>query len=339
MTAKYKVLVLADINNRIEKEFPTLEFVYKGYALNDRIPLSKKEIMDIIPEYDFLVSEFDTIDSEIIDRAKRLKMIICCRGGVNTVIDLKYAVKKGIIVKNTPGRNSDAVVEYVLGVIFNADRKLWLANEMVLSDTLQKQQFILPKKYKDSLWGMDKNSPYHVFRGKGLSGITLGVIGYGNVGKSVVKKAVLLGMNVLVCNHHSIVSNIPKGVSVCEMDELLAKSDFVSLHCNNRNHRTIIGMDELKKMKRQSYFINTARGDLVDEDALIEALNSGIISGAILDVTKNEPLQPNNPLIRAKNIFITPHIAGAADEVCERGTDMAIYYLREYLNDYDCEDM
>lgn len=328
-----RVLVLADIDRRIENEFSRLSFTYMGYALSEHIPSTHDEIKAVISDYDFLICEFDTIDKEIIDAAKKLKLIICCRGGVGTVVDIQYAAKHGIIVKNTPARNASSVAEYVLGVIFNADRNLSMANELVLSDTLQKKVFILPDKYKDSLWGMDKASPYHSLRGKGIHNFTLGIIGYGNVGRVVVNAAVVLGIHVLVYNLHPIVSPVPAGVDVVDKDYLLEHSDYVSMHCNNRKHEVVMGPCEFSKMHENSYFINTARGDIVDESALIETLNNGHLRGAAIDVTRKEPLPPNSPLIKAKNIFITPHIAGATDEVIETGTDMAIYHLREFLSD------
>ena len=328
-----KVLILAEIDRRIEDEFPELEFTYMGYACRDRVPSTHKDIKAAIPLYDILISEFDIIDKDIIDAARRLRIIICCRGGVHSVVDVPYAVRKGIIVKNTPARNASSVAEYVLGVIFNTDRKLALANELVLSDKLQVKKFILPGQYKDSLWGIDKYSPYHTLRGKGLHNFTLGVIGYGNVGRVVVNYAVLLGIKVIVYNHHPIVGAVPSGVRFVDKDTLLKEADYVSLHCNNRSHIVVMGEKEFLQMKKGAYFINTARGDLVDEDALISALNNGHLGGATLDVTRKEPLPPESDLIKAKNIFLTPHIAGATDEVIETVTDMAIYHLREFVSD------
>lgn len=333
MKKKMRVLVTADIDKKIEKEFPELHFTYMGYAVSPHIPSTHEEIREAIAPYDFLISEFDTIDKDIIDNASNLKMIICCRGGVHTVIDVSYATKKGIIVRNTPARNASSVAEYVLGVIFNEDRHLSIANDLVLSDTLQKEKFVLPDKYHDSLWGMDSNAPYHTLRGRGLHKITLGVIGYGNVGRIVVSYAILLGIHTLIYNDHPIMSPVPAGAEIVNRDYLLTHSDYISLHCNNRKHEVVIGSQEFDKMKKGTYFINTARGDLVDENALIKALDCGKLRGAALDVTRQEPLPPESSLIRAKNIFITPHIAGSTDEVIERGTDMAIYYLREYLSD------
>lgn len=327
-----KVLVTADIDHRIEKEFTDIQFDYFGYALEKHIPSQHRELASIISDFEVLICEFDTIDKEIIDNAKKLKLIICCRAGVRTVVDVSYAMAHGIIVKNTPGRNASSVAEYVLGVIINHDRYLNKACNLVLNNTLQEKDFIRTEHYKDSLWGMDENSPYHIFRGKGLRSITLGIIGYGNVGRIVVNMAVLLGIHVLIYNHHTILRPVPAGAEIVSFDELLNRSDYISLHCTNREHKILIGAEEFKKMKYDAYFINTARGDLVDETALISALNNGEIAGAALDVTQREPLPIDDPLIHAKNIFITPHIAGATEEVIENGTDMAIFFLREYLS-------
>lgn len=326
-----KVLVTADIDRRIEKEFSNVEFTYMGYADPAHIPLTHQELEKVICDYDILICEFDSIDRQILDAAKKLKMIICCRAGVHSVVDVAYAVSRGIVVKNTPARNASAVAEYVLGIIFNEDRKLFKSCQMVLGDQLQKKKFVKPENYKDSLWGMDNQSPYHVFRGKGIHNITCGIIGYGNVGRCVANMAVLLGINVLIYNHHPIVSPVPAGAKIVDWDYLLANSDYISVHCNNPDHQIIFGQQVFEQMKEGAYFINTARGDLVDEKALIDSLNNGHLRGAALDVTRQEPLPPNSPLIHAKNIFLTPHIAGAADEVIQIGTDMAIYHLREYL--------
>lgn len=258
-------------------------------------------------------------------------MIICCRGGVKTVVDVDYARSKGIVIKNTPGRNAHAVAEYVIGTILNHDRSLSMANDRVLSDDLQRRCFCKTVDYKDSLWGMDENSPYHIFRGRGLRNITLGIIGYGYTGTAVTQMAVALGMNVLLCSRHVSKDTIPVGVELVDLEYLLMHADYVSLHCSNPDHRAIIGRDELCMMKRNAYLINAARGDVLDEDALIDALDEGIIAGAALDVTKQEPILPGSRLIQARNISITPHIAGSTDEVIDYSTDLVRDYLREYL--------
>lgn len=251
--------------------------------------------------------------------------------GVKTVVDVDYARSKGIVVRNTPGRNAHAVAEYVIGMVLNNDRSLASASSRVLSDDLQQQCFCKTVDYKDSLWGMDENSPYHIFRGRGLRNITLGIVGYGYTGSAVIQMAIALGMKVLLCSQHATTEMIPDGVDLVDMEHLLRYADYVSLHCSNRDHRIIISRNELQMMKKNAYLINTARGDVLDEDALIDALDEGIIAGAALDVTRQEPLLPYSRLIRTRNISITPHIAGATDEVIDYCTDLVREYLREYL--------
>lgn len=158
---KVRMLVMADLNRkRLEEALPDIHMDFRGYA-DDFIVLEPNQIKTIISEYDILISEFETIDRSVIDCAKNLKMIICCRGGINSVVDVQYAEEKNIIVKNTAGRNAIAVAEYVIGQIINVDRYLTQSNNMIQSEMLQSKKYVKPCKYKDSLWGMDKDSPYH----------------------------------------------------------------------------------------------------------------------------------------------------------------------------------
>lgn len=322
---------MAEIN-RVESEFDCIEFEYLGGSIPPYEPLPYEKLLSIIDNYQVLISEFDTIDRGIIDQAKNLKLIVCCRGGIGTVVDVAYAQEKGIIVRNTPGRNAQAVAEYVMGIILNHDRSLSESNAEILSGELQRNYFCKTVNYKDSLWGMDEKSPYHVFRGRGLRNITLGVIGYGHAGKAVVQMAVAMGVKVMLYSHHASVNDLPPEVELASLQDLLCRADYVSLHCSNPDHKIVIGREELAMMKPSAYLINTARGDVVDEDALIEALDEGTISGAALDVTRQEPLLPDSKITRARNIFITPHIAGATDEVIDCCTDVVRGYLRDFLD-------
>ncbi len=327
-----KILVLADLNqDRLIQEFPQHTFEFRGYAADFHV-LPQEELRRIIGAYEVVISEFDTLDRATLDLAEKLKLIICCRAGVRTVVDVPYAMQKGIVVRNTPGRNAGAVAEYVLGVLIAMDRKLPSANQAIHEGRLQREQYQKPAEYHDALWGMDAASPYHVFRGRGLRMLTLGVIGYGSTGREVVRYAVSLGVRVLVHEHHMGVTPLPAGVESVSMETLLSQSDVVSLHCDNREHRVLIGEKELSAMKQGAYFINTARGDLLDEEALIAALESGHLSGAALDVTRQEPLPIDSSLPQAPNLILTPHIAGATDEVIEIVTDAAVTHLREYCN-------
>lgn len=324
-----KALVLADINkNRLAEEFSEIDFDYKGYAINN-IVMDRIELKEIIVQYDILISEFDTVDKEIIDVATNLKLIICCRGGVSTVIDVPYAEKKGIIVVNTPGRNADAVAEYVIGQIIYNDRFLSITNELIHKDVLQNNRYIKPSEYGDSLWGMDDASPYHVYRGKGLKNIKLGIVGYGIVGSEVAKYAVNMGMKVMAYDHSP--KKMIEEVKKTDFETLLKTADIVSVHCSNKNHKVLFSKNEFSLMRHGSIFINTARGDLVDEDALIHSIHIGHISKAILDVTRQEPLPIKHKLIAEPNIILTPHIAGATDRVIDYGTEMVIEHMKNFL--------
>jgi Phosphoglycerate dehydrogenase and related dehydrogenases len=331
---KKPVLVLADVNRELlQKSLPDMRFEYMGYAENN-IVLDHQVLHDIIAPYEIVISEFDTFDQYVLDAAVNLKLLVCCRGGVQTVVDLDYAEKKGVTVRNTPGRNAHAVAEYVIGQLIAADRYLYETNVLEHEDVLQNKTYYLPKEYKDSLWGMDSSSPYHVFRGRGLQNITLGIVGFGRVGKVVAEKAKILGIHVVVYDHSK--QEYDPEYNYSSFEELLIESDIVSLHCSNKKHQVVMGKKEFAMMKDGSTFINTARGDLVDEEALIESLNSGHLKKAVLDVTRNEPLKPKDPLIFAKNLMLTPHIAGATDIVIDNGTRMAVEHIKTYLKmDYE----
>lgn len=328
-TKNKRALVLAETNrDELVEMFPDISFDFMGYAENF-VVIPHEKLKEIISGYDILVSEFDTIDKEIIDNAEKLKLLVCCRGGVHSVVDVSYAESKGIIVRNTPGRNAAAVAEYVIGQIIANDRFLAETNELIHKNIIQKEHFSKPAEYKDSLWGMDSNSPYHRFRGKGLSNITLGIVGYGKIGHVVTRMAMSLGMNVIVYDHSP--QHLLPEMQIVSFSELLEISDIVSLHCTNRNHTVLMGENEFKKMKNGAWFINTARGDLVDETALIEQLNSGHIGKAILDVTRDEPMPLDSPLTKANNIVLTPHIAGATDGVIDNVTKVVAAYIRQFM--------
>ncbi|MCR4754878.1 MAG: hypothetical protein K5868_05010 [Lachnospiraceae bacterium] len=326
---KIKALVFAQVNRDIlQQRCPDVAFTYAGYSEN-YIVLDTPQLIDLVSGYEIIISEFETIDKSVIDAADNLKLLICCRGGMSTVVDIDYAEQNGILVRNTPGRNSNAVAEYVIGQIINVDRKLALSNMRVQDGTLEQNTYFKPKGYGDSLWGMDKKSPYHTFRGRGLENITLGIVGYGRVGRIVCEKARLLGIKVLVYDHS--VSEVTPELEVVDFSTLLRKADVVSLHCSNYEHKVIMGQNEFSLMKKGSYFINTARGDLVDEEALINAVKSGHLGQAIIDVTQEEPLPIDSPLIGVDGLQITPHIAGATDMVIDNVSRIVVAHIKNYL--------
>ncbi|MDA4130280.1 MAG: 2-hydroxyacid dehydrogenase [Thaumarchaeota archaeon] len=274
-----------------------------------------KQIARELKDEEVLVVHDAPVTDDVMDVSKELKLICCARGGpVN--IDLLAATNRGIRVVSSPGRNAEAVSDYVLGVMIVLARNLSLANIFVR----EKRKF--DRATFDSFFG-------HELRGK-----TLGLIGYGNVGSRVAKRALAFGMSILVYDPFIDKAKIEApGIGTTELDTLLSTSDFVSIHAREgKENDDMIGKKQFELMKQTAYFINSARGSLVDEAALADAVINKKIAGAALDVVKKEPISPDNPLASLDAVFITPHIAGASREVPLRGAEIIARQISNYIN-------
>lgn len=243
-------------------------------------------------------------DKEVIDAAKHLKLI--SRFGVGMeIVDVAYAQSKGIIVCNTPTSNSNSVAEHTMYLIMACAR-----NARIVDQRIHAGEFNAIKKCS----------------AVELEGCTLGIIGPGCIASLVARKARYgFGMRVLAWNPH-VNSRVPEDMErVGTLDELLERSDFVSIHAPSTPETTgMIGEAELRKMKSSAFLINTARGSIVREDALIAALQAGEIAGAGLDVYAAEPLDPASPLLAMDNVICTPHYAGfTTGAVVKTGIDVA----------------
>ena len=233
-----------------------------------------------------------------IDEAKGGQLRLIIRGGVGVDnIDVKYAEGAGITVKNTPRASSNSVAELAMGHMFSCARFLSIAGHTM----------------REGKW--EKNA-----YGKGfeLSGKTLGIIGFGRIGRALGRIAKGIGMEVIAYN----ISHVPgieeqMGMKYVELDELFARSDFISLHTPSLNGVKIICKENIEKMKDGVVFINTSRGDNVNEADLLEALESGKIRAAGLDVYADEPAT-NSALYSHPNVSCTPHIGAATKEAQQR---------------------
>ncbi len=252
------------------------------------------ELSEKIKEFDVVIVRSATkIREPLIDEALKtgkLKLII--RGGVGVDnIDVKYAEEKGIAVRNTPNASSASVAELAIGHLFTISRHMHSANV-----TMRKGE-----------WNKKKYS------GIELSGKTLGLIGFGRIAKEVAKRANALGMNVVYTNRsgHKPENAPNRHVS---LEELYKEADFISLHMPKLADRPhLIGKEEIEKMKDGVYLVNTARGGLIDEDALCDALDSGKVSAAAIDVFKEEPTK-NERIYTHDKISLTPHIGASTNE-------------------------
>lgn len=257
-----------------------------------------EELKKALADFDIVVVRSATkVRAPIIDAAAeagRLKMILRAGVGVDN-IDVDHAEEKGIRVRNTPNSSSASVAELALAHMFSLARFVGISNVTM----------------REGKWNK-KN-----YTGIELNGKTLGLIGFGRISIELAKKAHALGMKVIYTNRRGPREDFPD-FKHASLDELLSKSDFVSIHTPAlEDGKALIGKDEIQKMKKGSYLINCARGGVVDEAALLEALESGSLAGAGIDVFVEEPTK-NTALINHPSISVTPHIGGSTDEAQER---------------------
>ena len=330
----YKALVTAEVNiETLRNTIKDVEFDTAGYIVSHEV-MESEELAKIIEPYDILISEFETVTQKVIEKAENLKLIICCRGGVKSVIDMKAAEKKHVCVMHNAGRNASAVSEIVMGYILDLCRNISKSNHLIHEKKITSDKRMIPSEYKDTIWGLNDSSPYHTLRGKSPRLMTLGIVGFGNVGRDLAKKAEAFGMKILIYDPLDVAISRTENIKAVSFEELLKESDVVSLHCPlTADNKDMMNAETFSMMKDGAYFINAARGGLVDEDALFDALVSGKLSGAALDVVKKEPISNEYKLLDAPNLIITPHIAGASDEVVYKGTEMVIHKLINYLGD------
>ncbi|PLV59068.1 phosphoglycerate dehydrogenase [Thermotoga sp. KOL6] len=258
---------------------------------------------------DALIVGTHPVTAEMIESSD-LKIIAKHGVGVDN-IDLETATNKGIPVTITTGANSLSVAELTIAFAFALSRGLIWAHNMLFYE----------RKWESIV-------------GQEIAGKVLGVVGFGAIGREVVKKATCLGMKVLVYDPFVSKDSIRlyEAIPVDELDQLLKESDIVSLHVPlNEDTRNMIGERELNLMKRSAFLINTSRGGLVDEAALVKALKEGRIAGAALDVFQEEPPDPNSPLFECPNLIVTAHIGAHTKEAIYRMNMMAAQSVAEFF--------
>jgi D-3-phosphoglycerate dehydrogenase len=255
-----------------------------------------------VTRVDAVISRKGKITREQMERnGGRLKIIARTGVGVDpSRVDLEAAKEFKIWVTNQPGSNAVSVAELVFGQMIALVRHTHEANRAV----------------RENRW-----SDYLKFIGTELAGKTLGIVGMGNIGMRVALRARAFEMDVQVADPYIPASHVTSlGGKWVELEELLAESDFLTIHCPlNRETRGMIGRKELALMKRSAYLINAARGGIIDEEALCAVLREKTIAGAALDVIANEPPAKNHPLIQLDNVIWTPHLGAVTLEASERG--------------------
>ncbi len=262
---------------------------------------------------EIIITNKTPLRKELLETLPELRYIGLLSTGFN-IVDWEYCKEKGIPVCNIPSYSTNAVAQLVFALILEHTNAVALHSKSVHAGE----------------WSACKDFCYWKTPLSELDGKTMGIIGFGKIGKAVAKIASAFGMKVLASTNHPAPF---ENVKFCGKDELLAKSDFVSLHCPlTPLTEGMVNADFLSKMKNSAVLINTSRGQVVDEKALAYALEKGIIAGAGLDVLETEPPKAECPLIGAKNCYITPHIAWAGFETRERLMSICRSNVEAYLN-------
>ena len=264
------------------------------------------ELGEEIKNFDVAVVRSATkIRKNIIDKAKGSKLKLIIRAGVGVDnIDVDYAKQCGLEVRNTPNASSDSVAELVIAHIFCLARFLNQSNVSM----------------RDGEWNKKK------YKGIEIAGKTLGIIGMGRIGESLAKKAKALGMNII---YFDLLGKKDGVEGYINIDELYRTSDFISIHVPTT--KTLISDNEINKMKDGVYIINTARGTVIDEKALIKALDSNKIAGAGIDVFESEP-NFSEELVSRKNVSVTPHIGASTKEAQDKIGDEIVNIIKEKFN-------
>lgn len=268
-------------------------------ALNERnievdtTHYEKEELFKVIKDYDVLIVRSATkAYKDFIDVAKGTKLKLIIRAGVGLDnIDVEYARENGITVKNTPNSSANAVAELVLGHMLCLARYIGISNVTM----------------RDGQWNKKQ------YKGVEIFGKTLGIIGFGRIGKALAKKASALGMKVVFYDKYITNDN---NFNYVPFEELLKESDFISLHVPNTG-KAMIGKEEFEIMKDNMFIINAARGGVIDEEALLEALNTDKVAGVGMDVFEQEP-NPNFHICNHPKVSVTPHIGAATEEAQAR---------------------
>ena len=301
------------------------ELLEKAGFVVDTEKISQDKLIDVINEKEYsvlIVRSATQVRKDVIDACPNLKII--ARGGVGMDnIDVEYAKQKGIVVINTPAASSHSVAELVFAHLLSLVRKVHLSNrEMPLSGN--KEFNNLKKKYSDGIELKDK---------------TIGIIGFGRIGQEVAKIAIGLQMNVLAYDPYvssaeleilfpQVNKKLDVTITTTTLDDVLINSDFITLHVPGGN---IISKKEIEKMKQGVFIINASRGGVVNENDLLEALNTGKVAGAGLDVFMNEPT-PDSKLLNHPKVSVTPHIGASTKEAQQRiAIELSEKIIQAYL--------
>ncbi|MFX1347611.1 MAG: NAD(P)-dependent oxidoreductase [Promethearchaeota archaeon] len=315
-----KTLITAKITDDCLNELEKLmEISYEPWRETGIIYFDVNELVEKLKDYDIFITEADDLKKEDLFEKTNIKLIVSCRGDPFNV-NLKAATKKNIPVLYTPLRNVDAVAELTIGLMLMLARKLHIVDRIIHSDEFEVIEF------EDFIEYLNK------FQGIELKHKTIGIIGLGQIGRRVANMLKSFEVEFLIYDPYideEIINQYGKKV---EIDYLMKNSDFITIHsiATDENEK-LINEERINMMKKSAFLINTAKGSIVDYDALQRALKEEKISGSALDVFPLEPIDEDNEFIELKNAIITPHIGGDTEEVIKRQSVILLHDIKAWL--------
>lgn len=280
-------------------------------------PLSSRGIDGLLLNATAVITELDTVDEVSLDLAPNLKVVVSCRANpVN--VDIPACTARAIPVLTTPARNAEVTADLAFTLLL-----------MTLRKTSHAERWL-----RSGAWTSDDVfEPYSLFRGIQLAGRTLGVLGGGAVGRRVLQRARGFGMNVLVYDPFLPKDAFGDEARVADLEEVLSNSNVVTIHVPLMDSTIgLIGEHELSLMRSDAYLINAARAALVDEAALVSAVQNETLAGVGLDVFWKEPIPTDHPLLGSDRVTVTPHIGGASDDVIKEHSRIAVAGLKSWIS-------
>lgn len=290
MSEPIKVLIADDMS---KKAVDLLS--QAGFQVDVKTGMKPEELAAVVGQYHGLgIRSASKVTAAVLANPGKLKIIGRAGVGVDN-IDVKVANEKGVLVINTPQGNAAAAAELAIGLMFALARKIPGADASMKRGEWEKKKFM----------------------GVEIAGKTLGVVGLGNIGRNAAQRGVGLGMKVIGFDPHPP-KELPAGVTVASLDDVITKSDFITLHVPLvESTKNLFNAQTFAKMKKGSFLINCARGGIVDESAVLPALESGQLAGAALDVFGKEPPEAS-PLFKHDNVILTPHLGASSKEAQEK---------------------
>lgn len=293
------------------KEYGDLK-IYDG---RDHVKADTKKTIEKSRDAEIVFTNKVIIDREVIDSLPNLKYIGVLATGYN-VVDTTYANKKGITVANVPSYGTDAVAQMCFSLILHITNHVAYHNDQV----------------KDGEWSKRNEWCFWDYPLVELKDKTIGIIGYGSIGRKIGEIAKAFGMKVLATANHPKNELEDSKMKYVNLDVLLKESDIISLNCPlTEDTEDMINKDSIEKMKDGVIIVNTSRGGLIVEEDLSNAIKRGKIKGAALDVVQNEPIEEDNPLLKLENVIITPHISWAPVETRHRLMGIAIDNFKSFV--------